>query len=232
MALARFRTSGQDVRLAVSQSLSPERRRALVAEAARAGLAETQAVNRAALGRVPPHATFVDGRAEAPLQSVNPDRGVILFRFSLATDVFAWIDEQLILHSPVLTERYARSHIFFADGTQADPSAPHQGDVFVFLNTQPYARKIERGQSRQAPDGVYEAVAAMANRRFGNIARIRFGFRSFQSGALVYNPGAPELRRQVAGEQGLGAKEARRAASAIIKRERDTRQPAIIITMS
>ncbi|KQT13991.1 hypothetical protein ASG40_19380 [Methylobacterium sp. Leaf399] len=222
MAIARFKTSGQDVRFAVSRALAPERRQQLIAAAARAGLKESQDINDAALGRVPPHDTFVDGRAEAPLESVNADRGVIVFRFSLASEVFKWIDDMLILSSPFLTGRYARSHVFFADGVQASPDAPQSGDVFVFLNEQPYARKIERGLSKQAPDGVYEGVAAMAARRFGNIARVRFGFRSLQEGAIVYNPGKIEMRAQV------GKREARE----IIKRERDTRQPAIIVTIN
>ena len=92
----------------------------------------------------------------------------------------------------------------------------------MFLNAQSYARKIERGQSSQAPDGVYEAVAAMAARRFGNVARIRFGFRSVQEGALVPNAEVSALRRD------LG----RRGASEVVKRERETRQPAIIVAMN
>ena len=222
MATARFKTSGLDVRLAVAQSLSPECRRHLIAEHARDGLRESQEINRAALGRVPPHDTFVDGRAGAALESVNPDRGVILFRFQLVTELLAWIEDMLILHSPVLTERYARSHILFADDRQTDPSNPEPADVYVFLNAQPYARKIERGRSSKAPDGVYEAVAAMAARRFGNVARIRFGFRSFQEGTLVTNAEVSALRRD------LG----RRGASEVVKRERETRQPAIIVAMN
>lgn len=222
MAVARFKTSGLDVRLAVAQSLSPESRRQLIAAHAREGLRESQEINRAALGHVPPHDTFVDGRPGAPLDSVNPDRGVIVFRFQLAQDLLAWIEAMLILHSPVLTERYARSHILFADDRQADAAEPPEADVYIFLNAQPYARKIERGQSSQAPDGVYEAVAAMAARRFGNVARIRYGFRSFQDGALVTNAEVSALRRD------LG----RRGASEIVKRERETRQPAIIVAMN
>lgn len=222
MAVARFKTSGVDVRLAVQAALSPDRRRQLIAEHAREGLRESQDINRAALGRVPPHDTFVDGRPSAPLESVNPDRGVIVFRFQLANELLAWIDAMLILHSPVLSERYARSHLLFADDRQTDPASPPPADVYIFLNAQPYSRKIERGQSAQAPAGVYEAVAAMAARRFGNVARIRYGFRSFQEGALVTNAEVSALRRD------LG----RRGASEIVKRERETRQPAIIVAMN
>ena len=47
-------------------------------------------------------------------------------------------------------------------------------DEYVFINTVPYARKIERGSSSQAPDGVYQAVAMLARDRFGNVARITY----------------------------------------------------------
>ena len=226
MAVARLKTSGVDVRLAVSRSLSPERRQQLIAAHAREGLQESQDINRAALGRVPPHDTFVDGRAEAPLTSVNPDRGVIVFRFQLATELFEWIDEMLIVHSPVgstpKSPEYSKSHLFFADGVQADPLQPQTGEVFVFLNSTPYSRKIERGQSKQAPDGVYEAVAAMAQRRFGNVARIRFGYRAFADGSLASTDAVSALRRQ------YGKREAHR----MVKEERDRRRPAIIVTLN
>ncbi|MBP2495385.1 hypothetical protein ABID82_002282 [Methylobacterium sp. PvP062] len=221
----RLRPLSRDLTLAVQRALAPQERQRLIASAARRVLAETQAQNARAIGRTPPHDTFVDGRAEAPLESVNPDRGEIVFRFSLATELFEWIDEQLIIHSPVgrtpKSPQYSKSHVFFADGEQADPAAPVSGEVFVFLSTVPYARKIERGLSPQAPEGVYEVVAALAQRRFGNLARIRFTFRSFQEGAIVYNVGKYELRQKFG----------RAAAHDIIKRERDTRQPAIVITM-
>ncbi|WP_232629159.1 hypothetical protein [Methylobacterium sp. Leaf118] len=221
MALTRLKSSGLDIRLTVAASLSPERRRALIAEHARAGLRESQDINRAALGRVPDHDTFVDGRAEAPLTSVNPDRGVIVFRFHLLSQVIQWVDAMLVLHSPVLTERYARSHAWFADGKEMDPMSPPAGaEQFVVMNAQPYARKIERGQSSQAPDGVYEGVAAMAKKRFGQVSYIGFGYRSMRGGAVGEWAGsatASDLARDVRGGD---------------RRKREdwlTRQPAIII---
>lgn len=221
MVSVRFRTSGQDVRLAVSRALSPERRRELIAAAARRGLAESQEINRAALGTVPPHRTFVDGRPEAALDSVNPDRGVIVFQFQLFSEVLEWVDEQLIIHSPVLTERYARSHVLFVDGIEADPRSAPAGSEYVFLNTQPYARKIERGQSKQAPDGVYEGVATLAARRFGNVAAVRFGY---QSPLLSYVQGARNRDER----QALRSQPARQSA---MRLERASRVPAIILRM-
>ncbi|MBP0500792.1 hypothetical protein J8J32_22205, partial [Mycobacterium tuberculosis] len=79
----RLRPLSRDLTLAVQRALAPQERQRLIASAARRVLAETQAQNARAIGLAPPHDTFVDGRAEAPLESVNPDRGEIVFRFSL-----------------------------------------------------------------------------------------------------------------------------------------------------
>jgi hypothetical protein len=234
MARVRLRSFSRDLQVMVDRRLSVQARQGLAAEMGRRVLAQAQEHNARVLGSVPKHDTFVDGRPTDDLESVNPDRGSMLFRFNLGTDVFRWIDEQLILHSPVgdtpKSPEYNKSHIFFADDDQADPDSVAQGETFIFLNTVPYARKIERGLSDQTPDGVYEVVAVLAAQRFGNIASIRFGYRSFQAGAIVYNPGKFDLRKGFRG-QGLSESEAKAAASQIIKAERDTRQPAIIITI-
>lgn len=93
-----------------------------------------------------------------------------------------------------------------------DPLRPlADGEWYIFTNTQPYARKIEPktftthrrdrsgpvgtrrrwksttrigdGQSQQAPDGVYQAISAVAARRFGNLARVTYGLEfSYETG--------------------------------------------------
>ena len=93
----------------------------------------------------------------------------------------------MIANSPYLTGAYAASHKLYADGVETDAQNPKPAERYVFLSTLPYARKIEGirkggekkpGQSKQAPDGVYEGVAALARARFGNLAWIRFTFDS------------------------------------------------------
>ncbi|MBS7696267.1 MULTISPECIES: hypothetical protein [unclassified Chelatococcus] len=177
----------------VKAGLAPEVAAKMRAEIARQALAEAQSQNRSVLGRVPSHETFVDGRKSTALESVKPT-GSIIFEFDLLQGLFAWIGEQLVLHSPVLTGRYRQSHIFYADGTEVEPGAalPEAGE-YAFVNDLPYARKIERGLSDQAPDGVYEAVAALANRRFGNVARIRFTFRTVVGSTKDANTRQPAI---------------------------------------
>jgi hypothetical protein len=145
---------------------------------------------------------FVDGVRGAALQTVKPN-GIIVAEFELVTDVLRYIGEQLVLNSPVDTRRYEQSHKLFADGVEIEPSSQIlTADEYVFINTVPYARKIERGLSPQAPDGVYQAVATMAKRRFSRVARISFSYRGLIGGFVA---GGPAGNRS------------------------DTRQPAIIV---
>ncbi|GAB4071760.1 hypothetical protein KHC28_00400 [Ancylobacter sonchi] len=174
----------RQIMLAIRDGEGPEERSKALADFARQNLAEAQEVNRQATGHVPTHDTFVDGVEGAALEQVKPD-GVIVFEFHLLGDVFEWIAAQLLEHSPMKTGRYSESHLFFADGVEVLPGeTPPDAAEYVFINSQPYARKIERGQSPQQPDGVYEAVAALAQSRFGNVARVLFGWRSLPSGAI------------------------------------------------
>jgi len=169
---------GRDFELFVSEDLGPKARSAMLAAFAAETIAEASAQNKKVLGVVPPHEIFVDGREGAPLTSVKPD-GTIRVEYELVLEALAWINTQLQLHSPVLSGRYAKSHELFADGVDTEnPNAAPPAEEYVFLNIQPYARKIERGQSSQAPDGVYQAVATLAQRRFGNVAKISFSYRT------------------------------------------------------
>lgn len=216
--VARIRTKvdDRDIVAFVKEGLSPQAEAQARGAIARGILAEAQEQNRKAIGVVPHHETFVDGRRDAPLESVNPD-GIIVFEFNLLLDIFAWVGEQLVLHSPVLSGRYRNSHLFLADGVPIDPGgAVPPAEEYVFVNSTVYARKIERGDSDQAPDGVYEGVAALAAERFGNMARVRFTYRSLLSPYVA-----------------LGGRKGGKTASpekrAAHNRETASRQPAIII---
>lgn len=196
MAVVRTRVEpiDRDINLILAEELSPKARRARIAEVAGAELRAAQDRNRAALGRVPPHETFVDGRAGAALNAVKPDGGVIVFEFELLDDVFVWVRDQLVRHSPRLTGEYAKSHVFLADGVEvAVGAAVPVAREYVFVNTLPFARKIERGFSQQAPDGVYQVVATLASRRFGNLARIRFSYRTLLGSVKDKNTRQPAI---------------------------------------
>lgn len=171
----------RDIQLILSETLSPQARSAALAKYAGEVIDEALVHNTRVLGHAPPYTVAVDGRVGAPLKSVQPE-GVIAAEFEVVSNVLVWIDEQLQIHSPVKTGRYKKSHILFIDGVESGPLVVAGFDSAEFVNSQPYARKIERGLSPQAPDGVYQAVAVLAQRRFGNIARITFSYRAIFGG--------------------------------------------------
>ena len=186
----------KDIDLIFREDLSPAARSATLAEFARETLASAEETNAAALGHVPPHTTSVDGREGAAEESVRPD-GEIAYEFNILEDLFAWIGEQLVTHSPRKTGRFADSFLFFADGVEIpwDQPAP-PAERYTFINVQPYARKIERGESPQAPDGVFQSVATLASRRFCNVARVSFSYEALLGGETALEAWASSTKRQ------------------------------------
>lgn len=175
----------QDIALIIREDLSPQARSKFVAQYGRQAIGEARQGNARILGRDPRYTVKVDGREGAALESVKPD-GEIFAEFELFNDLLRWIDQQLTIHSPKKSGRYLKSHTLFADGVETEPATMlPAADEFVFISTVPYARKIERGASSQAPDGVYQVVATLAQRRFGNVARITFAYRTAIGGAFI-----------------------------------------------
>lgn len=219
----RVESIARDVEVALSEELSPQAQSRALAQFAREQIDEAKQTNRAALGRVPRYVVAVDGRAGGLLDEVRPD-GVIVAEFEVLNDALAWIGEQLLHHSPVRSGRYQASHTLLADGVEIEWGATiPAAEEYVFINTQPYARKIEAGRSSQAPDGVYQAVATLAARRFGNIAKITFGYRVPLFGAVHgWANSASAARHAARNRRHAGATSSSRA-------EWLRRQPAIIV---
>lgn len=217
--MSRISSIFRDVEVLTRDLTSPEAKSRRLAEFAAERIAEARATNRQASGRDTPYEIVVDGRKGAPLASVRPD-GVVVANFDLVRDVLEWVGEQLLRESPRLTGKYEQSHRLFVDGVEHSiGEAITAGEEYAFLNVQPYSRKIERGQSDQAPEGVYQAIAVVAERRFGNIASIGFSYRS---PLLSYVPGAANRAERKA----MRKQPARLSA---IRLEKQTRVPAIIV---
>lgn len=203
----------------VRSDLSEEAQSRALASFARARIDETGLANRAAFGRAVPHREWVDGRQGAPLVSVRKG-GTIVAEWSLISDVLKAIAQMLVDRSPVRTGNYVRGHRLFADGVEvAVEAAGEVAQEYVFLNTVSYARKVEIGKTRSGrsflisvPNKIYQRTARDASRRFGNLARISFAWRS------------PVTPYQRAGS--AGARHSRRGWA-----ERQTRAPAIIVTV-
>lgn len=146
---------------------------------------------------------IVDRRYDVPIEAVRFG-GVIEFipRGDIA-ELLRWIFAEIVRRSPVLTGRYRDSHIIMINGVSvgSDPEAAIRrykpGDRVQIVNTQPYAKKIEgrsrtrtggsamRGQSKQAPNGVYRAVYGAAKRRYSKVAFIDFTYVKLDTGLSV-----------------------------------------------
>lgn len=218
----------RDIQLIISDDLSPQAQSEMLAQEARNALREGEKTDQDALGYTPAHLTYVDGRKGSNENTVSP-KGTILYEFDIALGMFQWIFDQLELHSPIgggsdpHAGRFRSSITLYVDGVESeiDENLSTTADEYVFTSTVPYARKIEMGRSNQAPDGVFEAVAALARSRFGNVGKISFGFRSVNGGAI-----------------GEWAKSGSAAAHALRHKRRGanaaawlTHQPAIIVTL-
>jgi hypothetical protein len=214
--------------LLLSKMLSPQAQSKALAQFARKTIEDGKAHNAKVLGRVPPYTVSVDGRLGAPLESVKPN-GVVFVEYELVFEAIEWIRDMLEQFSPVGSPPkdrhpglYKRSHVLVADNVVvADDAIPPAASKLVFVNIQPYARRIERGWSPQKPDGVYAAVADLASKKFSNVAKIRFGYETPLFGAIdewAASPaGAAWGRRKRKGAKGTS--------------EWLRRQPAIIVTL-
>lgn len=210
---------------ALKDTLSPEEQRKAFAGYAQDIIEQVKAQNARVLGRVPPHSISVDGREGAPLASVKLG-GTVFVEFELALEALDWIGQMLRQHSPVKSGLYRDSHVLIADGVAVDPGAvPPIADRYTFVNVQPYARKIERGHSPRRPEGVYQAVAQMAasTKKFGNVARIRFGYETPLFGAINTWAGSAS---------GIAMAQQKSGRRKELQGEWLRRQPAIIITLT
>jgi len=220
MLTVRVQPIDADILVVVNDNLSPAAQSAALAAFARQTAKDADALNQKALGYLPPRKTFVDSVEGGSEDRVRP-RGQVVYEYTLLLDVLAFIDQTLIEHSPVKSGRYSRSHELFADGNHVDP----EGEIppaaeYVFINAQPYARKVEKGESPQFPNGVYEATAALAASRFGNMAKVAFEYRPLPGGGDVADWAASPH----------AAKHARRHHRVSNPGEWLKRQPAIIVT--
>lgn len=206
----------------IDKRLDPEARSRRLAAVAREGLAAAQAQNAAVMGSVPAHETIVDGRPGAAEDSVAPD-GIIVHEFTAAlrAEVLRWLQATLRANAPALSGRFAESIAIYADGGMVDSpeaaAAPEVEEV-VFVSTVAYARKLEKGRSPQAPNGVFEAAAVMAARRFGNHAAFKFTF-------VAPLGGDTHLERWASGRSAVGGRRRSPRRQAL----KDRRNPAIIV---
>lgn len=219
-----------DIDLIVSDLLSPEAQSRAVAEFARGAIAEADETNRSVLGRVPPRVITVDGNPGAALETVRPVGGSIIVEWELIGDVMIWIGQTLRDRSPVgPSGNYRDGHTLLADGKEVPIGVEVPiASEYYFLNSVPYARKIEVGKTKSGrdfvisvPNRIYERTAKDAKARFGNMVNIYFTYRS-------------PFIRYVRGGRGREGRSIMRNGdmshvNLAMKYEKSTRVPAILV---
>jgi hypothetical protein len=167
----------RDVEAMVAEAADPARRVEMFVSFAREAFGEVDAQNRAAAGREIPSTHAVDGVAGAPLASAKVG-STIAWEWQLGIGIVAETLALLISGAPKRSGRFSKSFLVFADGVETAPEAiPPETIEVVITNTQPYARKIERGKVGGKP-AFFQGVAAVARSRFGNGAQVKFTFTS------------------------------------------------------
>jgi hypothetical protein len=185
-----------DFQALINEELSPKAQSKALADFARDQLAEAENINARALGFVPAHHVTVDGATDVSEDRVRPN-GEIVYTFDLHADALAWIIDALQQFAPVLSGRFKASFELFVDGVLADLNSEiPEGRQFIFMSPLPYAGKIEgenkAPESEQAPDGVFEAVAALARLRFPELD-IAFSYIAPLAGSGSSRPDTPAI---------------------------------------
>ena len=175
----KFESISRDLDAIVRDDLSPQAQSKAFAKLARLQRDEAIAHNEATLGRAVSYEVAVNGRVGVSEDSVTVP-GVIAYEFDVGVSIIAEIIALLRTHAPVKTGRFQGSIRTFVDGVEAsDPElVPPAFEEVVILSTVAYARKIERGRSKQAPNGVFQVTAEMMNRKYSRVASIKFSYGS------------------------------------------------------
>lgn len=151
--------------------------------------------------------TIVDRRHNAPIESVKMFGLIEFIERTDLGEIVDWIYRRLVETSPVLKGDYAANHLILMNGEEAserDWKSFGPGDRLTFVNTMPYARRIEGGarfmgwnsrvdrsvrnfvggHSVQAPNGVYRVVFRQAKNRFGKQVIIEFRYVVLTGGTV------------------------------------------------
>ena len=208
------------IRAFANDALSPRARGEAIARFARAKLHETDEHNRRVLGHVPKHTVTVDGRLGAPLESVKPQGGAIVFRFDVDARPLIVREALRALRaaSPVVSGAYRDSHTVYVNGLPVEtlPKDLKVTDEIAISNPVPYARRLEIGKTQSGrdflvsvPNRIYERVAkGKIASRFRGSAKITFGYWTLPKAHAVKGKltshyiakgGVRRKRRQVVG---------------------------------
>lgn len=159
----------------VQDGLAPAVQSKILADFARAGVAELIASGRAS----PKYKRFVNGTEGLLEDAVKPD-GTIAYRFGYMGEVAVFALEFLKARSPVRSGKYRDSFIVAVNGRPisqanfAPDSVPNDAELYIY-NSQPYSRKVDvqlvgkKPLKFSVPPRLFEDAAAAVRGRFGNL---------------------------------------------------------------
>lgn len=187
--MARFEAFDRELRLATA-GLEPAAISSALAKFARSELQKAIAA-----GASPNYDTFVNGRKDAPLESVIPP-GPIVFEFVNWSLVINAAIAELKKFAPRRSGRYAGSFIVLANQKMVADyrSIPSSAEVII-INKQPFTRRIESGGNKTGSWHFDRAGSAIA-RRFKGVFSVKTPFLNV--GASVV-PGVPYILKRSQG---------------------------------
>lgn len=165
------RQNAEAARALLARTAEAERRRVLVEQTARAGIAPTLA-------------TVVDGRRGADPASVRPD-GMILLEWGYVREVATAALESLRRAGPRESGDWALTLAVLADGVEVDAATiPHAAKLVHIVATQPYSRRLEIGKTRAGDPFVLDdddyrliwSTAMRFRRLYAEVARVAFTY--------------------------------------------------------
>lgn len=148
---------------------------------------------------------ITDGQVRRDYRQVRPFGKIEFTRQPQMLDAVLWALDALRKRSPVRSGRYVQSHLVMINGAEVggDVAAALRAvkgtDRVQIVNPQPYAKKIEgrpaskkrgiaglKGQSSQAPGGVYRVVMRALVARFGKSMFFDFKYVKLEGAAKVW----------------------------------------------
>ncbi len=202
MALLDMKLQGFEKQVALAlEDFQGDARHKMFVDAAKEVFKETDEGNAAATGARVKSTRVVDGVRDAPIEAVRIG-GTVVFNWSPITPAVEEVYARLVRMSPVGGAGDPHPGLFKASNivliNDVEVSIPFQlnpGDVVKFTNLQPYARRIETGWSKQAPNGIYETVAAITQKTLRQFARVTFAYEHY----VGRGAGGPKTRYGGAG---------------------------------
>ena len=184
MASQRLRSFAAQIDAAKKLTMQGPARQKELSQLSQDSLQEGRAINRAAIGHDIADRTLVNGQP-ARAEDIKPG-GVVVHLFAVHHAAIDFAYETLARLSPIDSGHYKNSHQMLVNDVPVDPPVEiGMDDVVTFVNPAAYARRLERGWSDQAPDGIYEVATQIVRRRFGGIVTTAFRYVALSGGEVA-----------------------------------------------